>query len=316
MYCLELSILLHRALEGRVDSLMSALSVNQWQEDPEGLHEVRVASRRVRAVLDLVEPGLYPGFKRQSRKLKGLTRALGRTREMDVHIAILEEMGFRVPGLSTCSGMEHALEVIERHRRRARRTMARELAPLSLKHLPQLLMVPSLPDPFRQGDLPGAIWDCLEPWLAGAFPEPQLLDQEDPRALHALRIRVKRLRYALEVLGPGFTTAPEAQLKHLRALQTALGNHHDRATLEALLTDLHRGLAARGRPVLAVGVQDLLVQLGEERLIGFEQFRALAVGTSREAFTGRLRDELFGSPSRATRDTPTSGPEPGRTDGP
>ena len=89
MYCLELSILLHRALEGRVETLMNDLSVAGWQADPEGLHEVRVASRRVRAVLDLVQPGLYPGFKRQCRKLKDLTRALGRTREMDVHMAIL-----------------------------------------------------------------------------------------------------------------------------------------------------------------------------------------------------------------------------------
>jgi CHAD domain-containing protein len=296
MYCLELSILLHRALEGRVETLMSNLSEPGWQGDPEGLHGVRVASRRVRAVLDLVQPGLYPGFKRQCRKLKDLTRALGRTREMDVHVAILEGLGTRVPGLATCSGMEHALEAIERRRRKARRTMARELDQLNLKNLPQMLQVPSLPDPFRAGDLAGTIWNCLEPWLEGAFPGAGLLDQEDALGLHALRIRVKRLRYALEVLGPGFPAAPEAQLKHLHALQTALGNHHDHATLEALLERLHHGLRSRGRAVLAAGIQDVLVQIGEERLTAFEQFRALAVGTPKATWIASLRRDLGLSP--------------------
>jgi len=291
MYCLDLSILLHRALEGRVETLMNNLSVVDWEADPDSLHEVRVASRRVRAVLDLVEPGLYPGFKRQSRKLKRLTRALSRTREMDVPIAILEEAG-QLPALTTCPGLEHALEVIDGRRRKARRTMAEELSRLNLKNLPQMLLVPSLPDPFRPGDLPGAVWNCLAPWLEGAFPSEQLLDQEDARALHALRIRVKRLRYALEVLGAGFATAPEGQLKHLRAVQTALGNHHDRATLETLLTGLHQGLEARRRPLLAAGTQDLLIHLGEDRMIAFEQFRALAVGTSKEQFLGSLRSDL------------------------
>jgi CHAD domain-containing protein len=292
MYCLELSILLHRALEERVATLMGGLAADGWEADPEGLHQVRVASRRVRAVLDLVQPGLYPGFKRQCRKLKQLTRALGRTREMDVHAAILGELGGRVPGLGNGAGMEFALEAVEARRRKARKAMGLDLAGLSMKSLPQMLLVPSLPDPFRAGDLTGTIWNCLEPWLEGAFPAPELLDQEDVLALHALRIRVKRLRYALEVLGAGFSAAPEAQLKHLRALQTALGSHHDRATLEALLADLHQGLETRGRTVLAAGTREVLVHLGEERMIAFEQFRALAVGTPKEGFTGELRRDL------------------------
>ena len=292
MFCLELAVLLHRALEARVETLMQLMAEPGWQGDADGLHDVRVASRRVRAVLDLVQPDLYPGYRRQTRKLRMLTRALGRTREMDVHMAILEDLGRQVPDQAGGPVLEHLLEAIGHRQRKARRAMAATLEGLCLKHLPRLLQVPSLPDPFRPGDLAGAVWAGLEPWLEGAFPTPDLLDQDDPAALHALRIRIKRLRYALEILAAGFQSPPEAQLRHLRALQTALGDHHDRATLEAFLARLHQGLANRGRTRLAAGAASFLVHLGEERLIAFEQYRALAVGLAREAFLASLRQDL------------------------
>ena len=268
---------------------MSGLSNPGWQEDGEALHQIRVASRRVRAVL--VHPDLYPGFKRQGRKVRRLTRALGLTREMDVHVGILEDLGRRTPELRG-PALEHALEVIETRRRKARKAMRGALDRLTLKNLPQLLQVPSLPDPFRTGDLTGSIWGCLEPWLEGAFPSPTLLDQEDAQALHLLRIRIKRLRYALEILDPAFPVAQELPLRRLKALQAALGDHHDRAVLEAQLAELHRGLELRSRPNLAAGTHDLLTHLGEERLIAFEQFRALGVGTPKEKFIVSLRRDL------------------------
>jgi len=292
MYSAELSILLHRALVARVEVLMNLLATDGWQGQPEGVHDTRVASRRVRAVLDMVEPALYPRLKRQGLKLKRLTRTLGRTREMDVHIAILQEASRQAPALADSPAMEHVLEAIDGHRRRALKTMQKGLDRLNLKSLPHLLQVPSLPDPFRVDDLIGDIWSCLAPWLDGAFPGEALLDTEDVLALHALRIRVKRLRYALEVLAPGFRTAPEAHLRHLRALQTALGEHHDLATLTAQLRDLHQGLEARGRRTLAAGTLDILFHLGEDQAIAFEQFRALAVAAHRPAFIGSLRQEL------------------------
>jgi len=292
MYSAELSILLHRALVARVEVLMNNLAAEGWQELADGVHDTRVASRRVRAVLDMVEPALYPRLKRQGVKLKRLTRTLGRTREMDVHLAILTAVGLQVPDLGGSPAMEHVLEVVEGHRRRARKAMLGDLAGLNLKHLPQLLQVPSLPDPFRVDDLTGDIWSCLAPWLDGAFAPAVLLDEEDVPALHALRIRVKRLRYALEVLAAGFRTAPEAQLRHLHALQTALGDHHDLAVLTAQLRELHQGLEARDRRTLAAGTLDILIHLGEDQAIAFEQFRALAVATRKETFIDSLRHDL------------------------
>ncbi len=298
MHALELSILLHRALEARVERLCGLLADPAWLRDPEGLHQVRVGSRRVRAVLDLVRPELYPGFRRHARRLRRLTRALGLTRELDVHIARLE--GLAAPGLATGSAREHALEVLEARRARARRRMARRLEGAPLKRLPELLEVPSFPDPFAPGDLAADAWAALNPLLEAAFPPlPELMDREDPPALHAARIRVKRLRYALEVLAGAFPEPPETPLMRLRELQTALGDHHDLALLEDVLQALHEGLEARRRIRLASGTLELLAYVGEARLGAFERFRSAAAGMPPQGFRATLREAL-GLPGEGT----------------
>ena len=297
MHSAELSILLHRALQARVEALMEHLAVADWPSSPEPLHQVRVASRRTRAVLELVDPELYPAYHRQTRRLRKLTRALGGPRELDVHLALLQELGRRPLPASARPALEHALEALLEQRRRAAKATGKALAVLPLKRLPQLLEVPNLPNPFEGGGLAEGIRACLEPRLEQAFrPLAGLLDQEDIPALHALRIRLKRLRYALEVLGGGFQTAPEGAIRRLKALQTALGDHHDRATLEDFLRGLLEGLEGRGRLTLATGTGQLLTALGEERLCAFEQFRALALGADQAAFSADLARDLGDAP--------------------
>ena len=277
MHTLELSLLLHRALVARMELLTGFLAVPDWPEDHEALHQVRVASRRVRSVLELVRPELYPEHKRLTRRLRRLTRALGLTRELDVHALQLEALATDLPGLATGAALDHALELLSDQARKARRGMARELEHCSLKGLPDLLKVPNLPDPFLVGALGAAAWDRLEPLLDTALaPLPGLLEQEDAAAMHQARIRIKGLRYALEVLGAAMAAPPEARLAQLKALQTALGEHHDLATMEALLLDLHQGLCDRGRRHLAAGTLEVLAYVGDARLNAFERFRAAA----------------------------------------
>jgi hypothetical protein len=153
--------------------------------------------------------------------------------------------------------------------------------------------VPSFPDPFVQGDLAADAWERLDPLLESAFaPVPGLLDREDPPALHGVRIRVKRLRYAVEVLEGAFAAPPQEELRGLKALQTALGEHHDTATLEAFLKERYEGLAARGRRVLASGTLELLAYVGEARLLEFRSFCEAARALPAEALRASLRRGL------------------------
>lgn len=299
MHPAEFSILLHRALEGRIARLLELTTREDWRLDPDHLHDVRVASRRVRAVLELVDPGIYPKYNRHLRQLKTLTRALGAPREHDVHLALLSAQQSTPMDTSDLAALEHAQELLEHTRRRTQKHMARVLARLSVSECEGLLRVPSLPDPFAPGDVATSAQICLEPQLRAALdPLPSLTTQEDPSGMHATRIQIKKTRYTLEILAPILEGPSQPMLDRLRELQTALGEHHDLATLEAFLWELHQGLCARNRTALAGGLLAIVGRVAEARRTWFDRFRSLATQCSTEDCVAEIWPTL--KPSEGT----------------
>jgi len=286
----ELSILLHRALEVRINRLSEAMAVLEWQQAAEPLHRVRVASRRLRAALGLVDSELYPAHKKQSRRLAELTGTLGLTRELDVLVELLEGAGPRLSGPSAWAGLEHALELLERRRGKARERMNRALEALPPSGFQKLLFVPNLPNPFETHDPRRAAWELLGPNLERLLTDLRDPDlREDTETLHALRIRVKRMRYGLEVLDEIFQAGFGPALTELRRMQNALGEHHDHALLEAFLWELQGGLAQRHRGVLTEGVLELLGLVAETRRDHFERFLRLAGAIDPHEFCQQLQ---------------------------
>lgn len=293
MHPAELAILLHRALEVRLARLLELLDAPDWAGEDEQLHQVRVSARRLGAVLGLVDAGVYPGHKGQRRALKGLVDTLGLPRELDVHAGYLRVHLLQATTSTQAAVLEHLLEQVDRRRTKARRTMRKKLDRLRLPGLRRLLEVPALQNPFQATSLQEGAWICLEaPAEAALGGLRGLCAQEDPLALHKTRIRIKKLRYAVEALEAAFAEPPEAMLKNLRALQTALGDHHDLATLEALLWETEGQLRRRGRQTLGAGVLDLLGGVAEARRAAFDRFTELAKAHGPAAFARAVRPAL------------------------
>ena len=89
-------------------------------------------------------------------------------------------------------------------------------------------------------------------------------------------------------------------LTALKTLQTALGEHHDLAALEALLWEEEGQLRARGRAILAAGVLELLGEVAEARRAAFGRFTAAAAGQDPGAFAQAVRPAL-GLPAAEAR---------------
>ncbi len=293
MHPAELAILLHRALEVRLARLQELLEKDLWAEDSEQLHQVRVAARRLGAVLELVDADIYPGHKGHRRALKSLVDILGLTRELDVHAGHLSTYHQEAHTPTQAAAIEYLLEQVDRDRAKARRTMGKELERLRLPDLRRLLEVPALRDPFQPTSLQEAAWVCLEPRSEVALGGlAALAAHEDPAALHKTRVKIKKLRYAIEALESAFAAPPESVLQALRALQTVLGEHHDLAALEALLWEMETQLRLRDRPTLCGGVLDLLGNVAETRRAAFDRFVTLAQGQDHGAFSRVVRPAL------------------------
>lgn len=271
-----LSQLLRAALEPRMARLRELSSMDGWKDDAEALHQVRIASRRVRAVLDLMDPELDPESRRPRRRLRRLTRILSLTRELDVHVEELEILRAETADTLRLATVDFLLEDLDRKRRKARKTLARGLGRILPKALERWADRPVPVDSAPSEALPASVWSCLEPRLRAVDQAiPPLLEREEPLGLHKLRIHVKRLRYTLEVLEPAFPQSLEAYLQTLKALQAELGQHHDHGVLEAHLWKRHGALSGRGRTTLAAGVLDLIGRIAERRRTHYARFRDL-----------------------------------------
>ena len=85
-----------RVVRVRADELFEHSENVLDTSDIERVHDMRVASRRLRAVLEIFEPCFPQGdFKTVLRDVKALADALGERRDPDVHIEDMEEFESR-----------------------------------------------------------------------------------------------------------------------------------------------------------------------------------------------------------------------------
>lgn len=200
--------------------------------DAEGAHRARVTARRLHATLVVWRPLLALPAQVRPGTLREVERRLGALRDLDVLQGHLTPVLERMPVLQArlAEARAAALELARRAvgRGRLRRTLQGVEAWVAEPAFHPLAALP----PWRVGPAlaaPALTRVLLSPgWLVEGQPDPL-----DPRAapLHALRRRVKRLRYRLECLEPWGGEDLAAWLEELHAMQDALGDWHDAGVL-------------------------------------------------------------------------------------
>jgi CHAD domain-containing protein len=250
--------------------------------DVEPLHDMRVASRRLRETLRLFQQYYAPArFRKLSRKARKTTRILGLPREMDVNLELLRRCQF-AGGLVVHATCEHLLALFEAEQARLKRRMLRAFERLDLKEFEndlRLLADSAVPPRSKTHRLfaehqsaefelfiqqmPQLLHDKAKPILEFELTPDAL--QNDNR-LHELRIRTKKLRYALEILKPLFPVASgEAPIELCRTLQDVLGEFHDHTVLIERLQRHQQELLQKGLLLLSHGCSRIAAELQEAR---------------------------------------------------
>lgn len=207
-------------------------------EDPEYLHQGRVALRRLRTALGLFAPVLEKRARRVLRRdLRALLRKLGPARDWDVFVAFT-----LAPALAAApgnKGLEALLRRCDRLRQRARDRARGAVAAWPASQLERALQ--DLAPPPGSGRLPVRrhAREVLERCARRVRRRGKGVGRLDPAGLHRLRLAVKRMRYALHYFAPLFRKRRAEPLREaLESLQRALGGANDCAVASALLRKL------------------------------------------------------------------------------
>lgn len=196
----------------------------------EGVHQMRVAARRLRSDLRTFGPLLQPGWAEPIiGELRSLGNVLGEVRDLDVLQANL---------LSSAVGLERELEPLWAELRLRHGAASARLGE-TLEGVPYKDLLERLTEAAHAPALmEGAGAPCeevLPPLVAATWKElekraKQVGRRSSDADLHKVRIRAKRTRYAAEAVAPalGPRKAEAAKFADLAAaLQNVLGRHHD-----------------------------------------------------------------------------------------
>lgn len=229
-------------LASSTQRLLASESAVRLGVDPEGVHQARVATRRLRSDLRTYRSMLDPDWRDELRReLKWFGRSLGDARDLDVldqrirfHARVLPDDG--------SSSVAMVLERLQVLREASRKELK------SAMHEPRhALLIDSLVDASRSplvledvanvraakvmGQVMRAPWFHLKKICDG-------LDLRSPDAdLHEARIRAKRVRYAAEALAPVFGKPARRFARRAEALQEVLGHHQDAVVAIAWLRE-------------------------------------------------------------------------------
>ncbi|MGH2934903.1 MAG: CHAD domain-containing protein [Gaiellaceae bacterium] len=226
---------LREMLKAQREALLAYDPGTRLGDDPENLHQHRVAARRARAFLRASRVYLDPLWQLPlADALRRLGQATGPVRDLDVLVDHLREELDRLEEPDREAGVA-ILQLLERELELARRTLAKALDSeqyrfvLERLHLPPRLAdgVDAVPlDRIARKEFRRLV-DAVD--RLGKHPEQE--------AIHQLRIALKRARYAAELAAPD-GAATRRFLADARKLQDLLGEHQDAVVAEERLRAL------------------------------------------------------------------------------
>ncbi|MGA2305757.1 MAG: CHAD domain-containing protein [Acidimicrobiales bacterium] len=260
--------LVRHAAAGAVAQILHHDPGARLGDDPEDVHKLRVAARRLRSDLHSFAAVLDPARTETIRSELGwLGGVVGVVRDTDVLSARLATRLAALPE-PDAAGVHRLQVLLERQAVDTRTAMLIALRSARYLHLLDTLVDLAAAPPFRKaaGKLTPRTSQRLaskivqKPWRRVAYAVESLGPDPSDAQLHQVRILAKRSRYAAEAAAPLLRPAATRFAAAVADLQTVLGDHQDTVLAEAWLRN-----AVVGHPEAVATVQQLIALEQERR---------------------------------------------------
>ncbi len=263
-------------VQKRLTRLAQTRNFETAKDPVEALHDFRVASRRLRAFIDVFEPVLDPEMSRRAKKpLKKITRAVRTVRDWDVQIDLLRGRLNRASTEIERIALEDLLAISAAKRKTEAKLVRKRLRNLDFNEI-NFALCATLGVTVTRLPPPGPatthfLWELLEPFVRAISTNRPPDDGRDPaESLHQFRIRLKKLRYALELIEPALGSTFQQLYTPVEQVQELLGHHHDLVVLADIIEGHRHKLELESRDTLAHALVSMHEKLVQER-----QFLAL-----------------------------------------
>ena len=251
---------LKRALAGHVRWLLAHDPGARLGREPESLHQMRVATRQLRAVLRATRPLLVPEWAESLQdELRWLGQLLGPARDLDVQLAYFRE---------ECAALDARdrrpltpfIVYLEAQRNNAQEVLLSELKSARyldlIRRLRHAMVDPTVVEStVTLCDLAKSAFKKLRKAIQRLESSPNNV------RLHEIRIKTKRARYAAELAEPTVGKAATRFIKNACTLQDLLGMHQDAIQAEAYV----RAFLKHSTSVRAAFVAGRMVERQRER---------------------------------------------------
>ncbi|MBV8772205.1 MAG: CHAD domain-containing protein [Deltaproteobacteria bacterium] len=219
----------------------------------EAIHQFRICVRRLRGLIELYQPLLQRDWGDRHRKeLKFLGHSVGSLRDTDVLQQNLSDAAAKIDeSLRDALGpLQEALAERRREQHKSAITLLRSARyEAVVRELPAVAFkqAPSVEDRVASSELIRPLVRAVE--RGGA----KLGRSSSPGEFHRLRIRIKRLRYALEMLDDVEKKPAKSVAKKLKRVQDILGLQHDLVTAVNWLREVTASTTMPAATLLAAG---------------------------------------------------------------
>ena len=205
--------------------------------DPEGVHSMRVASRRLRGAMRDFMPYLRQrGLTSVLKRAKSVAAALGEVRDQDVAIIALEKIQKEAPDAMSAA-LQQLVDERKERRNESREKLSSILIASEMKEAKTEFMSRIEKATAVRKASAGAHSQPTYSKMAATVILERLKELEklseslyqpfEIEALHDMRIGAKRLRYAMELFQQCWGRSLQTFAKNAARLQTALGDLHD-----------------------------------------------------------------------------------------
>ncbi len=230
--------------------LLESLPAAEDGRDPEGIHQLRVALRRLRSALDLMRSaGSLDKLESLRSEAKWLAQKLSAARDLDIFQS--KTLPAIAKGCPSVAGFDILGQVTEKHRSAAYRTVRSVLASRRCASFVIGLGTWIEARGWRSEIPPDDLSQLAEPAInfaqrimsvqhAKVLKRGRRLKSLAPEERHRLRLAVKKLRYVADFLLPLYGSGKSVRRfnDRLADLQEELGSYNDMATTASLLAGL------------------------------------------------------------------------------